>query len=113
MNEKTTIGISHAWNGLVWAFRKQLNFRIHILAVAVVVIAGVTISLSTVEWFALCCAFACVLIAELFNTALEELGNAVTQEHNEFIKHAKDVSAGAVLVSALFSLIVAFIVFYP
>jgi diacylglycerol kinase (ATP) len=53
----------------------------------------------------------CVIGAEMFNTAIELLCDSMEEEYSLKIKHIKDVSAGAVLVTALFSIPMAFIIF--
>ena len=58
-------------------------------------------------------AIALVWLAEAFNTAIERLGDAVTLERNEFIKFAKDVSGGAVLVAAVTSTLIGLTIFLP
>jgi diacylglycerol kinase (ATP) len=52
-------------------------------------------------------------MAELFNTALEKLGNSITGEYNEKIKQAKDLSAASVLVVAIVAALIGLIVFIP
>lgn len=54
-----------------------------------------------------------VVATEMFNTALEFMGDGVTLEHRDFLKHAKDISAGGVLLSAIFAIIVGLIIFVP
>ena len=50
---------------------------------------------------------ALVLVAELINTAIERTVDLASKDINNLAKHAKDVAAGAVLVSAFFSLAIA------
>ena len=52
-------------------------------------------------------------MAELFNTALETVVNLVSPEKNELARKAKDISAGAVLIVAIFSAIIGLIIFLP
>jgi diacylglycerol kinase (ATP) len=54
-----------------------------------------------------------VLVTELFNTALEFSIDLISPEFNLLAKKAKDVSAAAVLIAAIFSLVIGFIVFGP
>ena len=54
-----------------------------------------------------------VMLAEMINTSIEFLADGITLEHREFIGHAKDVSAGAVLLTAIFAAIIGLIVFIP
>ncbi len=54
-----------------------------------------------------------VMVTELVNTSLEFLADGVTTDYREYIKHAKDVSAGAVLLSSLFAILIGAIIFLP
>jgi diacylglycerol kinase len=84
---------------------------IHLSAAAAVVVAGVLLRATLVEWCLLVVCIAVVLAAELFNTALEHLARAVTREHDEQIRNALDTSAGAVLIAATGAAIVGAAIF--
>ena len=55
---------------------------------------------------------ACVIGCELINTGIENAVDTATKEYSETAKIAKDVSAGAVLIFAIFSVIIGFILFF-
>ncbi len=76
-------------------------------------IAGIVLRIDLTEWCFLVLVTGLVFLTELFNTSLEVLGDAVDSEWNERIKKAKDYSAGAVLISALISVIIGGIIFVP
>ena len=69
--------------------------------------------LSRDEWRWIILAIALVLGAELLNTAVEHLGDAVTLERNDHIRRAKDMGSGAVLVAVLAALVIGVSVFAP
>lgn len=102
-----------AARGLVVLIKTQRNARIHLLAAAVVAIAGVCCRLTAGEWCLVVFACAGVLAAEALNTAVELLGDAVTLERHALIGKAKDVAAGAVLIAAAGAVIVGVLVFAP
>ena len=77
------------------------------------VIAGFAVGLSAEEWRWIILAIGLVLIAELLNTAVEHLGNAVTLEQNENIRRAKDVGSTSVLAATTAALIIGATVFVP
>ena len=87
--------------------------KIHILMMLLVAIAGIILKINVIEWIICIILFAIVISAELFNTAIETVVNMITMEKNEKAKIAKDVSAGAVLVTAIGSAIVGLIIFIP
>lgn len=100
-----------AFSGIVWALRTQRNLRIHAAATLSVLILGWQVHLAPWKWCAVLGCTALVWVAELFNTALETLCDRVTPAHDEQIRRVKDAAAGAVLVAAIISVIVAVIVF--
>ena len=65
------------------------------------------------EWIAIGFCIAFVIAMEMLNTALEKLCDVVHQEVHPGIKKVKDIAAGAVLISAIFSLITGLIIFLP
>src|SRR5919198_4149535 len=87
-----------ALNGILLSFRTQRHLRIHFVAAVLVLIAGFVWRLSRAELLALVFAIAGVIVAELFNTAIEAAVDLVTTDYHPLAKVAKDVSAGAVLV---------------
>jgi diacylglycerol kinase len=77
------------------------------------VLAGIYFRLSAEEWRWIILAIALVWLAEALNTAVERLGDAITLDHNDYLKFAKDVSAGAVLVAAIASALIGLTIFVP
>jgi diacylglycerol kinase (ATP) len=103
----------YAFKGLSYATATQLNFRIHLVATLLALFMGYALHVSTNEWQWIILCVALVLITELLNTAIEFLTNLVSPGYNELAGHVKDVSAGAVVVAALFALITGTIIFLP
>ncbi len=103
----------HALAGCSEVFSSQRNFRIHVgFAVAALVLGG-SLGLSALEWLVLAMTIALVLSAEMVNTSLEALVDLVSPEVHDKARVAKDVAAGAVLLMALLSIIVGFVLFVP
>ena len=90
-----------AARGLVRAIRSERNFRVHLAAAVAVVVAAAALRVSLVEWCVLGLCITVVLAAEMFNTALEYLARAITQDHSEQVRDALDTSGGAVLLAAI------------
>jgi diacylglycerol kinase len=101
----------YAWRGIVVATREQLNIKLHYLAIAVVIFAGLYLGVTTSEWCWLVLCFGMVLSAELFNTAIENLVDLVSPEHHPLAGKVKDIAAGAVIVTAGMSVIIALLIF--
>jgi diacylglycerol kinase (ATP) len=102
-----------AFAGVVDLLRTQPHARWHLLASAAVVALGLALGLSQGEWLALVPAMALVWVAEAVNTAIELTCDAITRERNPLIGRAKDMAAAAVLVAALFAVVVGALVFWP
>lgn len=103
----------YAWNGLKYSFDTQTNFKIHLLLAAMAILAGFGLHISNTEWLIVFMCFAIVLSTELMNTAIEKLADVVHQDIHSGIKLVKDIAAGAVLISALISVMIACIIFLP
>ena len=102
-----------ALEGIVLVLKTQQNARIHAIATLLVLALGMFFTLTAAEWSLLVLSISAVWVAESFNTALELLADTITKDFHPLIKKAKDVSAGAVLISAIGSAIIGFIIFVP
>ena len=102
-----------AFRGIVLAFREEANMWFHGMASLVVIAAGFYFDLKSWEWIALLIAIAMVISMEIMNTAIETLADRVTTEKDSMIAKAKDLAAGAVLVTAIIAAAIGGIIFYP
>ncbi len=100
-----------ALRGIGMMLTTETNALIHALATLVVVAAGWAFNLDRAEWFALILAITIVWVAEAINTAIEAVCDAVSLEENAKIGRAKDLAAGAVLLSAMGATAIAIVVF--
>jgi diacylglycerol kinase len=89
----------------------QPNFIIHMLAIAVVFVIGYFKKISLMEWGLVVLAIGMVLLAEMFNTAVEWLGGMISPDYSDKVKWAKDAAAGGVLVAACTAILIAILVF--
>lgn len=115
---------AHSKRGLVASFgcalagfwhviKTQRNMRIHVAVGAAVVAAGLVLGLDWTQWALLALTMGFVLVAEMFNTVAEAALDAATPYYHPLVKVAKDVAAGAVLVTALVSIGVGLLVLGP
>lgn len=102
-----------AFTGLWILFREEPNARIHLLALIVVVVLGFLLNISQTEWIAIALASGLVIAVEALNSAIENLSDFVSPQYHISIKKVKDLSAAAVLVSALAALATGLIIFIP
>ena len=100
-----------AFEGIIHVLRTQRNMRIHVLAAAVVLIAGLATDVDRLELIALLLAIAFVLIAEMINTAIEHAIDVATTAFDPMAKLAKDIAAGAVLIATVNAVAIGYLVF--
>jgi diacylglycerol kinase len=110
---KFIAGFGYAFQGLWYALRTQRNARVHVVVATLATILGILFRISAVEFAIIFMAIAGVFIAEMFNTVFELCVDLVSPEYHPLAKIAKDVAAGAVLLSAILSIIIGLFIFGP
>lgn len=111
--KKMINSFKNAFNGMIVSFKQERNMKIHISIMFLVILLGIIFKIKMVEWIICIICFALVIGGELFNTAIEITIDIAMPNFNEKAKKAKDISAGAVLVLAIASAIIGFIIFVP
>lgn len=101
-----------AWQGVKNAFSER-NMRIHLCFAIAAVVLGFALRIDAASWLAVTLCICLVFSLEVLNTALEALVDLVSPEYHELAKRVKDCSAGAVLICAIGSLVVAAIIYIP
>jgi diacylglycerol kinase len=102
-----------AFAGLAVMLRTQPNFVVHTLAAVLALALGAVLGLSPLEFAVIVLTVALVMVVECLNTALETLCDLVSPGVHPLIKRAKDISAAAVLIGAIGSVVIAILVFGP
>ena len=102
-----------AFRGLGRAVRTQSSFAVHLAAAAAVAIAGAFFRVSAVEWCLLAFAIGLVLVAEIFNTAVESLARGPGSRRHPRLRDALDMASAAVLLAAITAAVIGVIVFGP
>lgn len=95
-----------ALNGIVFTFRTQRHMRFHLYVVVIVLLLGMLARLGLREMLVLLFTISLVLVAEMFNSAIEATVDLVSPSYNPLAKFAKDISAGAVLITTIIALVV-------
>lgn len=103
----------YAFQGLWYALRTQRNARVHAVIATLATILGIILRISAIEFALIFMAIAGVFIAEMFNTVFELCVDLASPEYHPLAKIAKDVAAGAVLLSAILSIIIGLFIFGP
>ena len=103
----------HAFSGLRYALRTQRNAQIHLLATLLTVLAGFWLGLDSIRWCLIILAMGLVWMAEMSNTALENVVDLLSPEYHPLAKTAKDLKAGVVVVASLASVLIGLLVLGP
>ena len=103
----------YAFAGWWFVIRTQRNAWIHAVVSVAVVLVGIWLGLSTIEWAVIFLAIALVWTAEFINTALEAVVDLASPQQHELARVGKDVGAAAVLIAAASSALIGFLILGP
>ncbi|AND85659.1 phosphatase PAP2 family protein [Clostridium tyrobutyricum] len=110
--KKLLDSFNYAIEGIIYSVRTQRNMRIHMLAALFVLTLCFFYDLSKIEILAITITITMVIMAELFNTAVEFAIDATTNYYHPLVKLAKNAAAGGVLVTAVNAVLVGYIIFW-
>lgn len=120
MKEKRSFSISkrlksfkYAFNGFLILVREEHNSRIHLTAAILSITLASYFSISSLEWIALLLTIGFVISMEILNSAIENIADFISPQKHDMIKKIKDLSAAAVLTSAITAISVGVIIFAP
>jgi diacylglycerol kinase (ATP) len=102
---------NYAFEGIIHVLRTQRNLRIHFAIAIAVIAAAAALGVERMELIALLIVIAFVLVAEMVNSAIEGAIDASTTSFDPNAKLAKDIAAGAVLISTVTAIAVGYLVF--
>lgn len=102
----------NAGNGIVYGFKSQSNLQKDLIIAAFIIIISLLFHLTKWECVVLCFSIFFVIVTEMINTAIETAVDLYTNEFHPKAKLAKDVAAGAVVLSAVNAIIVAYFLFF-
>ena len=105
--------LGFALAGIATMLRHQKNTRIMLLATLAVLAVGMWLGMDGLRWAVLTLVIAQVWIAEFINAAIEAAVDLQTQACHPLAKRAKDVAAGAVLLSSLAAAIIGLLLLGP
>ena len=106
-----TDGINVAISGIIEAIRTEYHMKFHCFCTVVIIAISIFMNIPKTEILILSTSISLVWVAELFNTAIETCVDMITTEYNVLAKRAKDISSGAVFVTAINALVVGFFIF--
>ncbi len=101
-----------AIEGVIYTFKHERNMKIHYIIAIVVLLISLFLDLDRVEMMILLLSISLVIVSEMFNTAVENAVDLITNEIHPLAKIAKDVAAGGVLIASLNAVAVGYLIFY-
>lgn len=105
--------VKNCLDGISYVTKNEKNFKREIALGIIALILSYILKIDKIEFIIILTMICIVLTAEIINTAIERTVDLVTKEYHELARIAKDVSAGSVLVTSIFSLIIGIIIFIP
>jgi diacylglycerol kinase (ATP) len=102
-----------AIEGILHATKTQRHLRYHFFSAAAVLILSYILGVSRTEFLIIALSVIAVLLAEMFNTAVETIVDIISPEHSEKARIAKDIAAGAVLITAFGVAVIGYIILFP
>lgn len=112
-NPKFWDALKNSFNGIKNVYKNERNIRIQTVFAILAIIVSFLLRISLLEFGIIILVIFIVLIAEFFNTAIENVVDMITMEYDEKARTAKDVAAAAVTLSSILSVILGAIVFLP
>lgn len=103
---------NYAVTGIITSMKTERNMVIHYLAAIGVMSLSLLFDFTKVEFLILLISTTMVVVTELINTAIEKAIDLITEDYHPLAKIVKDISAGAVLISAITAAIVGYTLFY-
>lgn len=111
--ERLIKSFSHAIDGLKILITEEKNYLLHLSASLFACLLGFWLKITPAEWSLLFVLIGFVLTAETLNTSIENIMDFVCLQEKDQIRKIKDLSAAAVLISAIVAAVVGVIIFAP
>ena len=100
-----------AIEGILFAAKTQRHMRYHYIIAATILLTSLILNLPMLEFILFALTIIILLFAEMFNTAVEQVVDLVYEKHHIMAKQAKDIAAGAVLISSVGVFIMGYVIF--
>lgn len=104
--------LQNAFNGIIYAITTQSNIKKQLVIAVIVMLISLFFNLSKAEFLCLMFTVILIIVAEMINTAIETVVDLYTDLYHPKAKIAKDVGAGAVVITAINAIIVAYFLFF-
>ncbi|KLU59625.1 undecaprenol kinase [Peptococcaceae bacterium CEB3] len=98
--------LNQAWRGLHYVWKTEGHMQFHAFAGVLVLVGAWWLKLARWEWLLLFYAIGSVFLSEVLNTAVELVVDLVQPNFHPLAGMAKDVAAGAVLVTVIQAVVI-------
>ncbi|MGE5894594.1 MAG: diacylglycerol kinase [bacterium] len=105
--------LNNAINGVLHAAKTERHLRYHFYSAAAVLISSFVLGISPSDFMIIAILASIVILAEMINTAIEHTVDLLSPEKQESAKYAKDIAAGAVLITAFTSAVIGYMILLP
>jgi diacylglycerol kinase len=112
-NKSLLTAFKYAFNGLIIFIKEERNGKIQFTVAGITIIAAALFHLSAFEWIIILLCITAVISLEMVNSCIEKLCDLYSSAYHPLIKIIKDIAAGAVLVTAVISVVIGVIIFLP
>jgi len=109
----TLNSFKYAVKGMREVIKSERNAKIHLFFAGLAIVGSIILKVGVLEFLFVFTSIILVIFAEIINTAIEKTLDLISQENNHSVELTKDMMAAAVLLTAIGSLVVAFVVFVP
>ncbi len=109
----TLNSFKYAIKGMREVIKSERNAKIHLFFAGLAIVGSIVLKVGVLEFLFVFTSIILVIFAEIINTAIEKTLDLISQENNHAVELTKDMMAAAVLLTAIGSLVVAFVVFVP
>lgn len=104
---------NNAIEGILYAAKTQRHLRYHLYSAVTVLVLSYILGVQRHDFLIIAVTVIIVLLAEMMNTAVEFIVDMVSPEYSERARIAKDVAAGAVLITAFGAVVIGYIILFP
>ena len=107
------LSFKYSVEGLVYSYKNEQSMLIHFIVTVIAILLGFLFDITKTEWILIFLSLSVILVAELFNTAIEAICDMVTLEINPLAKIAKDCGSAATFVVSGVGFIVCAVIMLP
>lgn len=110
--DKVIQSFNYAIEGVIYTLKTQRNMRFHYFSAIIVLIIALFYDFNKYEFIILVSTITAVIVAEMINTSIEAALDFMSKDYHPLIKTAKDVAAGAVFITTINAVFVAYMLFF-